>query len=93
MDINMVLKNFSTPEPRNLLRNYFANNRRVMLKFISVVEGHFKVIGMYLNMHFLESTNTKPKSLLETRTIDDMVKLFFKPVRTFLLREIIMGIF
>ena len=51
-----------------------------MLKFISVVEGHFKVIGMYLNMHFLEATNTKPKSLLETRTLDDMVKLFFKPV-------------
>jgi len=79
MDINMVLKNFSTPEPRNLLRNYYANGRRVMLKFISVVEGHFKVIGIYINMHFLEATGTKPRSLLETRVLDDMVKLFFKP--------------
>lgn len=82
-----MLANEENNRPRESLSRLFQTQQRVYLKMIAKLEDRFKNINIFLNLHFLDLASSPHfQHLTSKTTIDEFLKIFFKP-EDFMLHE------
>ena len=86
LDMAFLFSKLETTASRDILQNQFTRNeKRIYLKLLSklqsTIDTKYKIVNLYLNLHYMNPSMQNALPLLKVPCIDDKVKIFFKPVK------------